>query len=373
MRKVVVASDSFKGSLSSEQVADAVEKGIHEVYPDCEVVKLGVADGGEGTLNVFRKIEGCTEVKMTVHGPLSAEVEASYLILSDGNTAVIELASVCGLTLVPGKQRDPIKSRTYGLGQLVMDAIGRGCRKVIVTLGGSATVDAGMGMLSAMGFKFYNHGTYQGEPMPNACYGAELELLIDYDDSQVPQAVRDTEFVAVCDVAAPLCGPEGAALRYGPQKGMDKEMAQAIEDGMANFSAIVNRKTGVNLYDLPGAGAAGGVGGAMKALLNAEIRMGADVVLDAVGFEKVIEGADLVITGEGMIDDQTMAGKLPFAVARRSAGIPVIGICGRSEVHSLPHFAKILPVTPPDMPLRKAMQIQTAKENIKTAIEDLLK
>ena len=373
MRKVLVAPDSFKGCLSSSQVADAVEKGIHEVYPHCEVVKLEVGDGGEGTLNVFRKFYGGTEITKTVSGPLVDMVDATYLILPDGNTAVIEMASACGLTLIRGRRKDPIKSMTYGLGQLVMDAIGRGCRKVIVTLGGSATVDAGLGMLAAMGFQFYNHGTYQGGRNPNACYGAELELLIDYDDSQVPQDVWDTEFIAVCDVAAPLCGPCGAALLYGPQKGMDKDTAQAIEKGMANFSDVVYGKTGIQLFDLPGAGAAGGVGGAMHALLNAEIRFGADLVLDMVGFDKALQGADLVITGEGKLDSQTMAGKLPYAVARRSKGIPVIGICGRAEERTLPIFNEIVPVTPPDMPLKSAKQVRTAKENIKAAIVNILR
>ena len=358
MKKVVVASDSFKGSLSSAQVADAVEKGIHEVYPECEVVKLGVADGGEGTLDVFRRTYGGTEITMTVEGPLVDQVEATYLILHDGKTAVIEMASACGLTLVPADRRDPIKSSTYGLGQLIMDAIVRGCRKVIVTLGGSATVDAGLGMLSALGFRFY---------------GAELELLVDYDDSQVPQDVRDTEFVAVCDVVAPLCGPDGAALRYGPQKGMDRYMAEAIERGMRNFADIVKDKTGISLHEMPSAGAAGGVGGAMIAFLGAEVRQGSDAVLDAVCFEEHIKGADLIITGEGRIDCQTMDGKLPYAVACRAGGVPVVAVCGCSEVTSLPCFALILPVTPLDMPLDHAMNPMTASKNITTATVNFLK
>ena len=373
MKKVVVASDSFKGSLSSAQVADAVEKGIHKVYPECEVVKLGVADGGEGTLDVFRKTYGGTEITMTVDGPLVGQVEATYLILHDGETAVIEMASACGLTLVPEDRRDPIKSTTYGLGQLIMDAIGRGCRKIIVTLGGSATVDAGLGMLSALGFRFYNDGSYQGGRMPNACYGAELELLVDYDDSQVPQEVRDTEFVAVCDVVAPLCGPDGAALRYGPQKGMDRYMAEAIECGMRNFADIVKDKTGISLHEMPAAGAAGGVAGAMIAFLGAEIRQGSDAVLDAVCFEEHIKGADLIITGEGRIDCQTMDGKLPYAVACRAVGVPVVAVCGCSEVTSLPCFASILPVTPSGMPLDHAMNPMTASKNITEAAVNFLR
>lgn len=359
MKKVVVASDSFKGCLSSAQVADAVEKGIHEVYPECEVVKLGVADGGEGTLDVFRRTYGGTEITMTVEGPLVDQVEATYLILPDGETAVIEMASVCGLTLVPADRRDPIKSTTCGLGQLIMDAIVRGCRKVIVTLGGSATVDAGLGMLSAMGFRFYN--------------AAELELLVDYDDSQVPQEVRDTEFVAVCDVKAPLCGPDGAALRYGPQKGMDRYMAEAIECGMRNFADIVKDKSGISLHEMPAAGAAGGVGGAMIAFLGAEVRQGSDAVLDAVCFEEHLKGADLIITGEGRIDCQTMDGKLPYAVACRAGGVPVVAVCGCSEVTSLPCFVSILPVTPLDLPLDHAMKPMTASKNITAATVNFLK
>ena len=373
MKKVVVASDSFKDCLSSMQVADAVEKGIHEVYPECEVVKLGVADGGEGTLDVFRRTYGGTEITMTVEGPLVDQVEATYLILHDGKTAVIEMASVCGLTLVPSDRRDPIKSTTYGLGQLIMDAIVRGCRKVIVTLGGSATVDAGLGMLSAMGFRFYNDGYWQGGRMPNACYAAELELLRDYDDAQVPREVRDTEFVAVCDVNAPLCGPDGAALRYGPQKGMDRYMAEAIECGMRNFAGIVKDKTGISLHEMPAAGAAGGVAGAMIAFLGAQVRQGSDAVLDAVCFEEHIKGADLIITGEGRIDCQTMDGKLPYAVACRAECVPVVAVCGSSEVASLPCFSSIISVTPPGMPLNHALNPMTASKNITTATVNFLK
>ena len=209
--------------------------------------------------------------------------------------------------------------------------------------------------------------------MPNACYAAELELLRDYDDAQVPREVRDTEFVAVCDVNAPLCGPDGAALRYGPQKGMDRYMAEAIEYGMRNFADIVKDKTGISLHEMPGAGAAGGVGGAMIAFLCAEVRQGSDAVLDAVCFEEHLKGADMIITGEGRIDCQTMDGKLPYAVACRAAGVPVVAVCGSSEVASLPCFSSIISVTPPGMPLNHALNPMTASKNITTATVNFLK
>jgi glycerate kinase len=230
-------------------------------------------------------------------------------------------------------------------------------------------------MLSALGFRFYNDGSYQGGRMPNACYGAELELLVDYDDSQVPQDVRDTEFVSVCDVVAPLCGPDGAALRYGPQKGMDRYMAEAIESGMRNFADIVKDKSGISLHEMPAAGAAGGVAGAMHAFLGAKMVSGSDVILDAVGFENVIQDADLVITGEGKVDHQTLTGKLPYKVARRAAdmGVPVIAICGATEISHLPDAKAIIPITPNGMPLSEAKKPAVAKKNIRTAVSLVLK
>ena len=369
MKKVVIASDSFKGCLSSEQVAKAVSQGVHEVFPEAETVVLHVADGGEGSLEAIRRVcPGSQEVTVNVYGPLYWKVDAKYLILPDGKTAFIEISEACGLGLLDKDQRDPLKTSTYGFGQMIADAISRGCTKVIAALGGTSTNDAGTGMLSALGFRITN-----ADGTRNSCYGAELILLDDIDDSEVPDEVKATEFVSICDVNSPMCGQDGAAYVYAPQKGACICAVRALDDGLCNFAQIALRKTGVDLTSMPGAGAAGGVSAAMYAFLGAKLVRGADVILDAVGFENVIEGADLVVTGEGKLDHQTLTGKLPYAVAQRASakGVPVIAICGAAEIGQLPGAKSVIPVTPEGMPLSEAMKPDVAMENIRTAVRDV--
>ena len=366
MRKVVVASDSFKGCLSSAQVADAVEKGIHEVYPECEVVKLGVADGGEGTMDALMATLAGESQKVTVNDPLGRLVDASYVLIN-GNTAVIEMASASGLTLLEHDERNPMLTSTYGTGELIADALDKGCRKFLVCIGGSATNDAGIGMLQALGYRFIGADGLALNPC-----GAALEEVISILADDVHPALKESEFIVACDVDSPFCGPEGAAYVYGPQKGATLEMINILDKGMRQFAVLVESVTGIDPTDIPGSGAAGGLGGAFVAFMNARLCKGADMVLDAVGFDRAIANADLIITGEGRIDFQTAAGKLPYAVAKRSSGIPVLGICGCAEVDSLPCFRKIVQVTPPDMPLPEAIRADTAAENIKASVRDIL-
>ena len=371
MKKVVVASDSFKGCMSSKRVAEAVEEGVHDVFPDAEVVSLPVADGGEGSIDAIKKAyPDSMEVTVNVYGPLYWKVDAKYLILPDGKTAFIEISQACGLGLLDKDKRDPLKTSTYGFGQMIMDAVSRGCTKVIAALGGTSTNDAGTGMLSALGYRIVNN-----DGMMNACYGAELILLDDMDDSEVSDMVKATEFVAVCDVTSPLYGYDGAAYVYAPQKGADICAVRALDDGLRNFAHVTHIKTGVDLDSIPGAGAAGGVAGAMYAFLGAKIVSGSDVILDSVGFEQAMEGADLVITGEGKVDHQTLTGKLPYKVAQRAAakGIPVIAICGSAEIPQLPGAKAVIPVTPEGMPLTEAKKPAVAMENIRTAVRLALK
>ena len=369
--KVVVASDSFKGCLSSQQVAEAVGEGVHELFPEAEIVSLPVADGGEGSLAAMRRVyPDSEEVTVNVYGPLYWKVDAKYLILPDGKTAFIEIAQACGLELLEKDKRDPLKTSTYGFGQMIADAISRGCTKVIAALGGTSTNDAGAGMLSALGYRITN-----SDGTRNACHGSELILIDDIDDSEVHESIKRAEFIAICDVTSPLCGQEGAAYVYAPQKGACICAVRALDDGLCNFAHVTRIKTGVDLTFMPGAGAAGGVAGAMYAFLGAEMASGSDVILDAVNFENVVEDADLVITGEGKLDHQTLTGKLPYKVAQRAAakGVPVIAICGAAEIRELPGAMAVIPVTPEGMPLSVAKQSGTAKENIKTAVIDFLK
>ena len=370
MKKVVVASDSFKGCLSSSQVAEAVEDGVHDVFPEAEVLAIPVADGGEGSLAAIRNAyPDSMEITINVYGPLYWKVDARYLILPDCKTAFIEISEACGLELLDKDMRDPLKTSTYGFGQMIADAISRGCTKVIAALGGTSTNDAGVGMLSALGYRITNtDGTR------NACYGEELILLGDIDDTDVPDSIRQTEFIAICDVTSPLCGQEGAAYVYAPQKGADICAVRALDDGLCNFAQVTLKKTGIDLTSMPGAGAAGGVSGAMFAYLGAELRPGADVILDCVGFDDALSDADLVVTGEGKIDHQTLTGKLPYKVAQRSAdkGVPVLAICGTAEIDQLPGARAIISVTPEGMSMAEAKKPKVAKENIRAAVSDYL-
>ena len=359
--KVVVASDSFKGCLTSIQVADAVEKGIHANWPDCQVMKLAVADGGEGTIEALLTTMGGRNVKVKVQDPLGRPIEAEYAILKDG-TAVIEMSKASGLTLLHPSERNPLHTSTYGTGQLIADALHKGCRKFLIGIGGSATNDAGTGMLEALGYRFLDA---EGNVLKGV--GLSLEAIMTIDTSAAIPELKSAEFIVACDVDSPFHGLKGAAHVYAPQKGASPEMVDFLDNGLKHFADILKSTTGKDISEMPGSGAAGGLGGAFKAFLNAELRKGADMVLDAIGFDEIIRDADLVITGEGKIDSQTLNGKLPSAVAQRASArnIPVMAICGRTEVESLPCFASICPVTPQEMPLEQAMQQDIAMENIK--------
>ena len=361
MRKVVVASDSFKGCLSSEQVADAVEKGIHEVYPDCDVVKLAVADGGEGTIEALSTTLGGCIVKVQVQDPLGRPITSEYAIVGE-TTAVIEMSRASGLTLLNEDERNPMLTSTFGTGQMVADALSIGCRRFIMGIGGSATNDAGTGMLEALGYRFMDA---EGNVLEGR--GESLGKIRYIDASDAVAGLKDSIFIVACDVDSPFCGPKGAAYVYGPQKGATSEMVKELDEGMQAFSRLVYKETGTDIMNIKGAGAAGGLGGALNAFLDADLKKGADMVLDAIGFDQMIENADLVITGEGKIDSQTLNGKLPSAVARRASArnIPVMAICGLTEVESLPCFASICPVTSQEMPLEQAMQPDIAMENIR--------
>lgn len=360
MHKVVVASDSFKGCLSSWQVADAVEKGIHDALPGCDVVKLAVADGGEGSMDALMTTLGGKPVRLMVSDPLGRPVEAEYAWIDD-STAVIEMARASGLTLLAPEERNPLLASTYGTGQLIADALDKGCRRFMICIGGSATNDAGTGMLEALGYRFMDAG---GNVL-KAC-GGILNHIAAIDFSNLHPYLKDAEFIVACDVDSPFCGPEGAAHVYGPQKGATPEMVELLDEGMRHFARIISQSTGVDVTDMPGAGAAGGLGGALKAFLKAEISRGADMVLDAVHFDDAIKDADLVITGEGRIDSQTLTGKLPYVVARRAASrnIPVVALCGCAQVSELPCFERIIQITPPDMPLEKAMSPEVSSSAI---------
>ena len=368
--KVVVASDSFKGCLTSMQVAEGVEAGIRKCCPDCQVVKLAVADGGEGTVDALLETMGGRRVSAEVSDPLGRPCMAEYAILNDEVTAVMEMSSASGLTLLKHEERNPLLTSTYGTGQLIADALDRGCRRFLIGIGGSATNDAGMGMLEALGCRFLDE---DGNALQGC--GESMSRIATIDLSNLRLEIGESEFIVACDVDSPFHGPEGAAYVYGPQKGATPEMVIRLDAGLRNMADLIAREMGIQVADMPGAGAAGGLGGAFKAFLNAELRKGAEMVLDAIGFDEIIKDADLVITGEGRIDAQTMTGKLPYAVARRAGirGIPVLAICGRAEIQSHPSFTAVCPITPPETPLQTALQPSVAIRNLIDTVSEIYK
>lgn len=367
MEKIIIASDSFKGSLTSEEVADAAAGAILEVFPGCKVEKIPVADGGEGTSYALMKALGGEKAGLTVHDPLMRPVRVSYGITGDGHTAVIDMAQASGLALLSSEERNPMETTSYGTGELMADAIRRGCRKIIAGLGGSATNDAGMGLLSALGIRFLDK---YGQVLEGK--GCNMGLVEDIDFSHVPAGVSAAEFIIACDVRNPFCGPCGAAAVFAPQKGADRQTVEFLDRGMEALAGTILRKCGKDISRIPGAGAAGGTAGTMTALLDAKIVPGAELVLDAAGFDKKLRGADLVITGEGRIDRQTAMGKIPYAVLlhAKKYGVPVIAIAGSVEdgLEDNLGFDAIIPAAKGPSALEESMQKHKASENVRYAV-----
>ena len=369
--KIVIASDSFKGSMSSLDVATAASAGVIEVYPDSEIVSVNVADGGEGTVEAIVDALGGEIVKVQVSDPLGRKIETSYGIA--GETAILEMAAASGLPLLTAEERNPWATSTLGTGEMIMDAISRGCRKFLVGIGGSATNDAGVGMLQAMGFRFYDAN---GELITQGC-GGVLGSIARIDDSLVSAAVKESQFTVACDVDTPFCGPEGAAPVFAPQKGADAEMVKRLDEGMASFAKVITEKYAINIVPVAGAGAAGGMGGAFRAFLGATLKKGIDMVLDAIDFDTTIQGANLVITGEGKVDFQTAKGKTAAGVLNRAKQqhIPVVAIGGCVEMcDSLVQmgFAGIYPILEEKVPLEIAMQRDFAMNNVRKTVAKIV-
>lgn len=372
MRKIVLAIDSFKGSLTSTEAETAALEGIRRVYPQAETICIPIADGGEGMLEALSSLR-MQEVRLRVQGPLDEKVEARYLISSDGQTAYIEMASASGLPLVPENQRNPLLTTTRGTGQLMRDALDRGCDHLVIGLGGSATNDGGMGMLSALGIRFLNN---QGQELKGK--GCDMEKADRIDTLLAHPAMKAVRCTAACDVRNPFYGPEGAAYIFSPQKGATPDEVQLLDKGLRHLAELYRQTTGHDIATLPGAGAAGGLGGALAAFLNAELRPGISLLLEANGFQDKIKGVDLIITGEGRTDRQTTMGKVPAGVLNesRQTGIPVVLIAGQvadEEILRSAGFSQVYATTPPDMPLSTAMQKDVAQANISRTIERFLK
>lgn len=323
MKKVIIAPDSFKGSLSSFEVCSILEKVIKDVYPNCEVEKLPAADGGEGTAEAYLSIFGGRRIVATVKSPLMNDIQASFVLLKNG-AAVIETAAASGITIE--KQNNPYMATTYGTGQLVRLAIESGAKRIILGLVGSATTDCGTGFLKALGAKFYDKDKNE------TGFGSDEILKTESMDlSQFKDNIRGISLTVLCDVTNPLYGPNGAAYVFSPQKGADEEGVKKLDGVLRHFAKISANALGEDFSLFPGAGAAGGMGFACKAFLGAELKSGANAVLDEADFDKKVKSADLVITGEGKTDEQSFMGKVPFTVAKRSAGTKTIAFVGVLE------------------------------------------
>lgn len=369
--KIVVASDSFKGSLTSRAVAEAAVRGIRQMMPVCEVVGVNVADGGEGTVDAMVEALGGKIVTATVNDPLGRPVLARYGVV--GKMAVIEMAAASGLTLLTDEERNPWLTSTYGTGKMIIDAVKRGCRDFLVGLGGSATNDAGMGMLQALGFRFYD---IDDQEIIDGC-GGRLQDVARIDNTGVMDAVRQCRFTVACDVDTPFCGSEGAAYVFAPQKGADMEMVARLDSGMVSFAKVIEKTYGIDVTSMAGAGAAGGMGGGFYAFLNARLKRGVDMVLDAIDFDSIIRGADLVITGEGKIDYQTVKGKTAAGVLARAKAqdIPVVAIAGsveKCESVEQMGFAGVYPIMENEMPLAVAMQPDFAAANVEKTVKKIV-
>ena len=323
--KIVIAPDSFKGSMSSVEAANSIEKGILRAFPEAETILLPVGDGGEGTLDTLVTATKGYTVPVFVKGPLGEMVKAEYGILGDGETCVIEMAKASGLALVPASQLNPLKATTFGTGELIKKALSDGFKSFILALGGSATNDGGAGMLQALGLKIMDEN---GDEIGFG--GAELIKAASIDTATFDARISECKFLIASDVQNPFIGPDGASHVFGPQKGASPKDVEFLDTCLSNFAAVIERATGVHLHDLPGAGAAGGIGGAFQAFFPSEMRRGIDVVIEYTKLNQLVEGADLVITGEGKVDFQTASGKTPMGVAQAAQfkNIPTVIIAG---------------------------------------------
>lgn len=323
--RVVVAPDSYKGSLSAVAVAKAMEEGILSVFPAAEVKKVPIADGGEGTVEALVLATGGRVVTESVTGPLGDKVTACWGLLGDGETAVIEMAAASGLTLVPKDKRNPRITTTYGTGELVKAALDKGIRKLVIGIGGSATNDGGTGLARALGVRFLDAA---GRDLPEG--GAALAALARIDVAGIDPRLKDTQIMVACDVDNPLCGPRGASAVYGPQKGASPEIVAELDAALAQFAKVAHEATGKDVALCPGAGAAGGLGVGLMFFTAAELRPGVEIVLEATGFAALVKEADLVITGEGNTDFQTAHGKAPVGVAKvaKQFGVPTVCLSG---------------------------------------------
>ena len=324
MKKVILIPDSFKGTMSSSEVCSIMAKVVLRHYPDCEVISIPVADGGEGSVDAFLEAAGGGKFFKEVNGPYPGEkVNGYYGMLPDG-TAVVEMAAAAALPMV-GERKDPSSTTTYGVGELMLEAVRKGAGKIVLGLGGSATNDAACGLASACGISFLDASGRNFTPV-----GGTMDKVVSIDTSTLAPELKGVDVIAMCDINNPFYGPEGAAAVYGPQKGADEKMVKMLDSNMRSLAEVIKRDLGTDVQSIPGSGAAGGMGGGMAAFFGARLQMGIETILGTVGFNELLDGADFVYTGEGRLDRQSLRGKVVIGVAReaRKKGVKVIAFAG---------------------------------------------
>ena len=369
--KIVLAIDSFKGCLTSEEVEQTVAQCLSAKSANILIDSIPIADGGEGTLSALMQHTQAIYQTVEVHNPCMKKIQASYGISSDGRKAFIEMAGASGLTLISEDERNPMKTSTFGTGELIADALNKGCTEFIIGIGGSATNDAGTGMLQALGYRFIDK---KGQALGS---GGEILSKINYiDESTKHPLLKNAHFIVACDVRNPFYGPEGAAHIFAPQKGANRTMVNELDNGLQHFSKVILRHTGKDISSIPGSGAAGGMGGGMLAFLPAVLKSGSEIILGQCNFDERTEGANLIITGEGKMDKQTLMGKIPYHILQTglNKGIPVIALSGKAEnKEELMNagFKAIHTITPESMPLTEAMKPEVAQKNIQHLFESL--
>lgn len=372
--KVVISIDSFKGSLSSLQAGNAAKAGILRVFPEAEVVVRPLADGGEGTVDALIDGLGGEKRTISVTGPLGAPVRASYGLFEKTKTAVIEMSAAAGITLVSEEEKNPLYATTYGVGELIKDAISKGCRKFLIGIGGSATNDGGVGMLSALGFSFLD------ENGKEISFGAKgLKDLKEIKTEHVLPELLECTFQIACDVTNPLCGENGCSAVYGPQKGADRKMIEDMDLWLSRFSNLSKTVFGKANPDSPGAGAAGGMGFAFETFLNGTLTRGVELILKETDLEKYIKDADIVVTGEGRLDSQTAMGKAPAGVAALSKkyGKKVIAFsgCATRDANVVKDCGidAFFPIARGASTLEEAMRVENARENMQDTAEQVFR
>lgn len=321
--KIILAPDSFKGTFSSSEVIQYLHRGIMKYFPSAEVVSIPIADGGEGTVDAIHGALGGTFITPTVTGPLGEKVRAKIAFIKD--TAIIEMAQASGITLIKDADRNPLVATTFGTGQMILEALNNGAKEIIIGIGGSATNDGGIGMAQALGVEFF------GLNKEKIGFGGKyLSEIKSFSTINLDKRVLETKISVICDVTNPLTGPRGATYVYGPQKGAQKEQLELLEKGMVSYKEVIQKQLGIDMNDVMGSGAAGGLGAALVAFLNAVLQPGIDTILDLVNFDEIIKDADLVITGEGRIDGQSINGKVPVGIGNRckNKNVKVIVLAG---------------------------------------------